>query len=136
MRSGPEFVDRASGTVALIGSGATALSTLRRLRSAGANVRWYTDKADVAEELLLASAPPGGLEFSLSDPLQADYSEFIAVVAASETALDQRIAVRARASNVAISVVDRAELATFKWPAIDHGGDRDRGRAQVRGIAA
>jgi uroporphyrin-III C-methyltransferase/precorrin-2 dehydrogenase/sirohydrochlorin ferrochelatase len=135
MRSAPMHFDPASGTVALIGSGATALSTLRRLRSAGARVRWYTDNADVAEELLLASAPPGGLEFSLSDPLQADYSEFIAVVAASETALDAHVAVRARASNVAISVVDRAQLATFKCPAFDHGRDRDHRHARVKDIA-
>jgi siroheme synthase (precorrin-2 oxidase/ferrochelatase) len=108
---------------------------LRALRSAGANVRWYTDDVDVAEELLLASAPPGGLELSLSDPLQADYSEFVAVIAASQTALDQRIAGRARARNVPIEVIDRHDLSTFKLAAGGHAGARAR-QHTIKDIAA
>src|SRR5215467_15467233 len=55
MRFLPVFLDLASGTVALVGSGAAALNKLRLLRAAGANVRWYSSSADVAEEVLLAS---------------------------------------------------------------------------------
>src|SRR5439155_1397442 len=83
------FLDLSSGTVALIGGSAAALNKLRLLRSAGANVRWYAGDVDVAEEMLLASAPPGRLEVALSDPLQADFSEFAAVVAAAGGAVDE-----------------------------------------------
>src|SRR5207248_4126636 len=71
MRFFPVFVDLASGTVALVGSGPAALNKLRLLRAAGANVRWYSSSADVAEEVLLASPPSGQLELSFADPLQA-----------------------------------------------------------------
>ena len=135
MRSAPTQVDPSAGTVAMVGSGATALRALRALRSAGANVRWYTDDVDVAEDLLLASAPPGGLELSLSDPLQADYSEFIAVVAASQTALDQRIADRARAGNVPIDVIDRGDSSTFTFAVSGDDGARAWHRATIRDIA-
>jgi uroporphyrin-III C-methyltransferase / precorrin-2 dehydrogenase / sirohydrochlorin ferrochelatase len=135
MPSAPIIIDP-TGTVGLIGSGPAAVNAMRLLRSAGAHVRWYTDTADVAEELLLASTPPGGLELSLSDPLQADYSEFIAVVTASETVLDQRIAVRARASNVPINVVGRGDFLMFK---LGVTGDRrvaGQCHATIRDIAA
>ena len=69
MRFLPLFLDVTAGTVALIGAGPAALNKLRLLRAAGADVRWYSDDIDVAEELLLASASPGRLELSLSDPL-------------------------------------------------------------------
>lgn len=128
--------DAAAGTVALVGSGVLALNALRTLRSAGANVRWYTDDMDVAEELLLASAPPGGLELSLSDPLQADYSEFVAVVAASETPLDRRIADRARARNVPVDVIDGTDPSAFAMAVRRNGcAPAPHGRA-ARDIAA
>src|SRR5437667_12892468 len=107
MRLFPVFLDLASGTVALVGSGAAALNKLRLLRAAGANVRWYSSSADVAEEVLLASPPSGRMELSFSDPLQADFSEFIAVVSAAGGALDEGVAARARARHVPVSVVDR-----------------------------
>ena len=66
MRFLPVFLDISSGIVALIGGGAAAKSKLRLLRSAGAHVRWYAGDVDVAEEVLLASTPPGHLEVALS----------------------------------------------------------------------
>ena len=123
MRFLPVFLDLSAGVVALIGGGAAAKSKLRLLRSAGAHVRWYAGDVDVAEEVLLASAPPGHLEVALSDPLQADFSEFVAVVAAAGGAIDEQIAARARASHVMINVVDRPDLSTFLVPAVIDRGD-------------
>jgi len=122
MRFLPVFLDLTCGTVALVGSSPAAVNKLRLLRAAGASVRWYSGSADVAEEVALAGVPPGRLELSLTDPLAADYSEFIAVVAAAGTALDEEVAARARARNVPVNVVDRADLSSFIFPAtIDRG---------------
>jgi uroporphyrin-III C-methyltransferase / precorrin-2 dehydrogenase / sirohydrochlorin ferrochelatase len=123
MRFLPVFLDLASGTVALVGSGPAALNKLRLLRAAGANVRWYSSSADVAEEVLLASTPVGRLELSFADPLQADYSEFVAVVSATGSALDEGVAARARARNIPVNVVDRPDLSTFVVPAVVDRGD-------------
>src|SRR5215467_4010393 len=123
MRFLPVFLDLASGTVALIGSGPAALNKLRLLRAAGANVRWYSSSADVAEEVLLASPPSGRLELSFADPLQADVAEFVAVVSAVGGALDEGVAARARARNVPVNVVDRPDLSSFVFPAVVDRGD-------------
>jgi uroporphyrin-III C-methyltransferase/precorrin-2 dehydrogenase/sirohydrochlorin ferrochelatase len=123
MRFLPVFLDLSAGTVALIGAGPAALNKLRLLRAAGADVRWYSDDVDVAEEMLLASAPPGRLELSLSDPLQANFRGLRMVVAATGTKLDDAVAALARASNVPVNVVDRPELSTFIFPAIIDRGE-------------
>jgi uroporphyrin-III C-methyltransferase/precorrin-2 dehydrogenase/sirohydrochlorin ferrochelatase len=123
MRFLPLFLDLSAGKVALIGSGPAALSKLRLLRAAGADVRWYSDDVDVAEEMLLASRPPGRLELSLADPLQANFREFCLVVAATGTALDDAVAALARAGNVPVNVVDRPELSSFIFPAIVDRGE-------------
>jgi uroporphyrin-III C-methyltransferase / precorrin-2 dehydrogenase / sirohydrochlorin ferrochelatase len=123
MRFLPVFLDLASGTVALVGAGPAALNKLRLLRAAGANVRWYSSSADVAEEVLLASRPSGRLELSFADPLQADFSEFVAVVSAAGGALDEGVAAGARERNVPVNVVDRPDLSTFVFPAVVDRGD-------------
>src|SRR5258708_6460126 len=123
MRLFPVFLDLASGTVALVGSGPAALNKLRLLRAAGASVRWYSLSADVAEEVLLAPPPPGRLELSLGDRLQADFSEFVGVVSAAGGALDDGVAARARARTVPVNVVDRPDLSTFVVPAVVDRGD-------------
>jgi uroporphyrin-III C-methyltransferase/precorrin-2 dehydrogenase/sirohydrochlorin ferrochelatase len=123
MRFLPLFLDLSAGKVALIGSGPAALNKLRLLRAAGADVRWYSDDVDVAEEMLLASRPPGRLELSLADPLQANFREFRLVVAASGTALDDAVAALARAGNVPVNVVDRPGLSSFIFPAIVDRGE-------------
>jgi uroporphyrin-III C-methyltransferase/precorrin-2 dehydrogenase/sirohydrochlorin ferrochelatase len=53
MRFLPVFLDLTAGTVALIGAGPAALNKLRLLRAAGADVRWYSDGVDMAEEMVL-----------------------------------------------------------------------------------
>jgi uroporphyrin-III C-methyltransferase/precorrin-2 dehydrogenase/sirohydrochlorin ferrochelatase len=118
MRFLPLFLDPSAGPVALVGATPGALNKLRLLRSAGANVRWYAGEADVAEEVLLASAHPGRVEIALSDPLQAEFSHFVAVIAAAGAPLDLAIAARARENNKPINVVDRPDLSTFIVPAI------------------
>jgi uroporphyrin-III C-methyltransferase/precorrin-2 dehydrogenase/sirohydrochlorin ferrochelatase len=123
MRFLPVFLDLTSGTVALVGSSAAAVNKLRLLRSAGASVRWYSGSADVAEEVLLAGAAPGRLELSFADPLAADYSEFVAVVAATGSSLDEEVVAKARAHNVPVNVVDRADLSSFIFPATVDRGD-------------
>jgi uroporphyrin-III C-methyltransferase/precorrin-2 dehydrogenase/sirohydrochlorin ferrochelatase len=123
MRFFPLFFDLASKKVALVGAGAAAQNKLRLLRSAGANVRWYALDVDVAEDILLAGAAPGRLEVSNADPLQADFSDFAAVIAASGKPLDETIAARARAGNVPVNVVDRPDLSNFIVPAIIDRGE-------------
>jgi len=123
MRFLPLFLDVRAGTVALIGAGPAAQNKLRLLRAAGADVRWYCGDVDAAEEMLLASAPSGRLELSLSDPLQANFREFRMVVAATGTPLDDAVAALARAANVPVNVVDRPELSSFIFPAIIDRGE-------------
>ena len=123
MRFLPLFLDVRAGTVALIGAGPAAQNKLRLLRAAGADVRWYCGDVDAAEEMLLASAPSGRLEFSWSDPLQANFREFRMVVAATGTPLDDAVAALARAANVPVNVVDRPELSSFIFPAIIDRGE-------------
>ena len=123
MRFLPLFLDVRAGTVALIGAGPAAQNKLRLLRAAGADVRWYCGDVDAAEEMLLASAPSGRLELSLSDPLQANFREFRMVVAATGTPLDDAVAALARAANVPVNVVDRPELSSFIFPAIVDRGE-------------
>ena len=123
MRFLPLFLDLNSGTVALVGSGAAALGKLQLLRSAGADVRWYSGDLDVAEDVVLASASAGRLELSFADPLEADFSEFAAIVVAAGGDLAERVAARARAANVAVNVVDRPDLSTFIFPAVVDRGD-------------
>ncbi len=123
MRFLPVFVDLKAGTIALIGGGAAARSKLSLLRSAGASVRWFPRDVDVAETLRSVSPPPGRLEVSLSDPLQANFSEFVAVMVVTGSALDEQIAERARAANKLVNVVDRPDLSNFIMPAIVDRGD-------------
>ena len=123
MRFLPLFVDLSSGLVAVVGTGPDAQNKLRLLRTAGANVRWFTGGADVTAELVLLSNPPGRLEVSSSDPLQADFSEFVAVVSAGGAALDDAIAECARRSNALVNVVDRPEISNFIVPAIIDRGE-------------
>jgi uroporphyrin-III C-methyltransferase / precorrin-2 dehydrogenase / sirohydrochlorin ferrochelatase len=123
MRFLPLFLDVTAGTIALIGAGPAALNKLRLLRAAGADVRWYCGEVDVAKEIGLASAPPGRIELSSADPLQADFRAFRMVVAATGTPLDDAVAALARAANVPVNVVDRPELSSFIFPAIIDRGE-------------
>ncbi|MGA7487692.1 MAG: NAD(P)-dependent oxidoreductase, partial [Xanthobacteraceae bacterium] len=82
MRFLPVFLDGAVGVFVLVGSGEAALGKLRLLRAAGAHVRWFSCKADVAEEELTLPGR-GRLEVSAGDPLRADLSDAVANVSAA-----------------------------------------------------
>jgi uroporphyrin-III C-methyltransferase/precorrin-2 dehydrogenase/sirohydrochlorin ferrochelatase len=123
MRFLPLFLNLSSETVALVGSSAAAINKLRLLRSAGATVRWFSDDVDVSDQLPLASVPPGRVEIDLTDPLQADFSKFVAVIVACGDARDEAIARRARSSGILVNVVDRPGLSNFIVPAIVDRGE-------------
>jgi len=123
MRFLPVFLDLTSGQVALVGAGPAALNKLRLLQSAGAKVRWFSNDVDVAEEALQAGARLSQLEISFADPLQANFSEFIAVVGAAGGSRDEDISALTRESNTPINVVDRPDLSTFIFPAIVDRGE-------------
>jgi uroporphyrin-III C-methyltransferase / precorrin-2 dehydrogenase / sirohydrochlorin ferrochelatase len=122
MRFLPIFLDTAAGVVIVVGSGEPALGKLRLLRAAGAHVRWFSGSSDVAEEMLALSAP-SPIEISLDDPLQAEWSDAVAVVSAAGDPLDVQIATRARRLRIPVNVVDRPELSTFIFPAIVDRGE-------------
>src|SRR5207248_1026260 len=112
----------AAGVAVVIGAGEPALGKLRLLRAAGARVRWFPGAADVAEEMLaLSGASP--LEISLADPLEADWSDGVAVVSAAGDPLDAQIAARARRLRIPVNVVDRPELSSLIFPAIVDRGE-------------
>ena len=115
MRTQSPRVDLSGGTVAVIGCGAAAMATLQALRAEGANVRWFCRDLDVASTVLLASAPPGRLELSFADPLQTDYSEFVAVVADGDE-VDAAIVERARSANTPINILGRPAISNFALP--------------------
>jgi uroporphyrin-III C-methyltransferase/precorrin-2 dehydrogenase/sirohydrochlorin ferrochelatase len=119
----PLFVDLKTGVVALVGDGAPARAKLTLLLAAGATVRWFAGDAVAAGTLRQASAQPGRVEICTTDPLQADFSQFVAVISAAGSALDDKIAQRARAAHALVNVVDRPELSNFIMPAIVDRGD-------------
>jgi uroporphyrin-III C-methyltransferase/precorrin-2 dehydrogenase/sirohydrochlorin ferrochelatase len=123
MRFLPVFLDLTRGPVALVGATEMAINKLRLLRAAHANVRWYPGRADVAEEIAQAAPGSGQLEVSLRDPLDVDFSDSIAVVAAAGEGIDEKISARARASGIPVNVVDRSDLSTFVFPAIVDRGE-------------
>jgi uroporphyrin-III C-methyltransferase/precorrin-2 dehydrogenase/sirohydrochlorin ferrochelatase len=122
MRFLPVFLDSSAGVFILVGSGGPALAKLRLLRAAGAQVRWFAQDAGTAEEL--STLPEQGrIDISREDPLAADWSDAVAIVAAAGNALDAQIAERARRQRIPVNVVDRPELSTFIFPAIVDRGD-------------
>lgn len=110
----PTSFDLKSGPVAVVGGGAEAAQVVRLLRAAGASVRWYSSDVDVAEEVLLACPPPGWLELSFADPLNAGFGDVVAVVSADDGPLDDAVAARARGGNVLVHVVDRPDISTLQ----------------------
>jgi len=123
MRFLPVFLDLSSGHVVLIGSGTPATGKLHLLRAAGANVRWVSQRADVAEELLAASHYAGRIEIAIGPPEAVDLAGAIAVVSALGDAADEAIAARARDLSIPVNVVDRPDLSTFIFPAVVDRGD-------------
>src|SRR5262249_24652491 len=129
MRFLPVFLSTAAGVVLLVGSGEPALGKLRLLRAAGAHVRWFSRAVDIAEEMLTLSGE-GRLEISFGDPLNADLRDIVAIVSATDDALDGQIAARARHSparprrpRTPANVADRPGLSPFIFPAIVDRGE-------------
>jgi uroporphyrin-III C-methyltransferase / precorrin-2 dehydrogenase / sirohydrochlorin ferrochelatase len=122
MRFLPVFLDLASGTLVLVGSGEPALNKLRLLDAAGARVRWFP-----VDNLLRAQAIAAGrgerVVIDANDPRTADLSDAIAIVSAAGRPLDDEIAAAAQAARIPINVVDRPDLSTFIVPAIVDRGD-------------
>jgi hypothetical protein len=57
------------GPVLLLGTGEATVAALWRLSAAGAQIRWYADRADIGEEIALANALGSGrLELSFDNP--------------------------------------------------------------------
>lgn len=122
----PIFISTSAGSVAIVGSSHAALSKLRLLRSAGANVRWFPCAVDVAEEVVLSAPGRGRFEISMEDPAQADLSGIVAVIASAGEKIDGELSGRLRAAGVPVNVIDRPALSSFIFPAIV-----DRGSVQV-----
>jgi len=124
MRVLPVSIDPSAGVILFVGSGGAALGRLRLLRAAGAHVRWLSASADIAEEALtLAGARPGRLEISVGDPLKADLTGVVAIVASAGRKVDPQIAERARRHRIPVHMVDRPDLSTFVFPASGDRGD-------------
>src|SRR4029079_4841437 len=60
---------------------------------------------------------------SLANILDANFSEFSALVSAAGCALDEAVALRARAAGIPVNVVDCPDLCTFIFPAIVDRGE-------------
>jgi uroporphyrin-III C-methyltransferase/precorrin-2 dehydrogenase/sirohydrochlorin ferrochelatase len=120
MRFFPVFLDLHARPVALIGSGAAAQNKLRLLLAAGAQVHWFAaDAAFVAE----VAPSPNRVVVVNDDPQHADWSSYVAVVAAGDVPNVERIAAQARSLNIPVNVIDRPELSTFIVPAIVDRGE-------------
>jgi len=123
MRFLPVFLDLSAGRVILVGAGAPAVAKLHLLRAAGANVRWFSQSTDVAEEVVAASHYAGQIELAIGVPERRDLAGAAAVVSAAGAEIDESIAALARAENIPVNVVDRPDLSTFIFPAVVDRGD-------------
>src|SRR5262245_30268850 len=123
MRFLPVFFDLSRGEVALVGSGHAAIAKLRLLRAAGANVQWFSQKSDVAEELLVTSHYSGRIGISVGAPNDDELSGKLAIILAAESELNEALSARARALGIPVNVVDRPDLSTFIFPAVVDRGD-------------
>jgi uroporphyrin-III C-methyltransferase/precorrin-2 dehydrogenase/sirohydrochlorin ferrochelatase len=118
MRFLPLFFDLGAGPLILVGSGSQALAKLRILRAAGAQVRWHVLSREAAEEV-----DAQGVDLRIGLPADEDFLGALALVASAGTEIDERLAVRARAMNLPVNIVDRPDLSTFIFPSIVDRGD-------------
>jgi siroheme synthase (precorrin-2 oxidase/ferrochelatase) len=113
--------------VLLVGSGARATATLRRLVDVGARVRWFSQDLDVAEEIWL-SGEPSRIELTLREPRALDFEEAAAVIATLGEPLARRVSEQARAAGCPVSVIGRPDLSTLDLDAeCDEESDRADG---------
>lgn len=110
----PLFVDLRQRRALIVGGGETAAQKLRLLRKAGARVTVLAE-APVAEIAALAEAGEIILEgrtFTSAD------AKDCAVIIGTDPASNEAVSAAARAANIPVNVVDRADLSTFLVPAI------------------
>jgi siroheme synthase (precorrin-2 oxidase/ferrochelatase) len=98
--------------VLLIGSGPMAAATMRRLVDAGAQVRWFSQNVDIAEDIWLSSQP-SRVKLAFREPRAADFEEAAAVIATIGEPLAHRLSEQARAAGCPVSVVGRPDLSTL-----------------------
>jgi precorrin-2 dehydrogenase/sirohydrochlorin ferrochelatase len=105
----------------VVGAGGVASQKVEDLLTAGARVRVIAPSA-CGEILELAAA--GRIQLELRPYAAGDLEDVVlAVAAASEEAVNARVAEDARALGVLVNVVDRPALCTFTLPATLRRGD-------------
>ncbi len=110
----PLFVDLRQRRALIVGGGEQAAQKLRLLRKAGARVTVIavapvTEISDLAQTGEIALE---GRSFAAVDV------EDCAVVISADPASDEAVSAAARAANIPVNVVDRADLSNFLVPAI------------------
>jgi uroporphyrin-III C-methyltransferase/precorrin-2 dehydrogenase/sirohydrochlorin ferrochelatase len=118
MRFLPLFFDLKAGPVILHGEGREALAKLRILKAAGARIRWHVLSHDAVDE-----ADGVDVEVRIGLPGDEDFFGVVALIASSGKEIDEQLAVKARAMNVPVNIVDRPDLSTFIFPSIVDRGD-------------
>jgi hypothetical protein len=127
----PQVSRFAAETVLLVGSGSLAQSLMLRLVDAGAHVRWFTQDADVAEEIWL-SGRPGHIAIALREPSAADIEHADSVIVAVGEPIASRIAAQARALNRPVAVLGRPDLSTLDLDDTDASGPGDGEPSHLR----
>jgi len=110
----PLFVDLRERRVLIVGGGETAAQKLRLLRKAGARALVVAVQP-VAEIAELAATGEITLE---RRAFRAADVEGCAVVVSADPESNEAVSVAARAANIPVNVVDRADLSNFLVPAI------------------
>lgn len=110
----PLFVDLRQRRALIVGGGEQAAQKLRLLRKAGARVTAIAE-TPVSEIVDLAQA--GEIALERRGFIDADV-DGCAVVVSADPASDAAVSAAARAANIPVNVVDRADLSSFLVPAI------------------
>ena len=99
------------------------MAALHSLVDAGAQVRWLSRSADVAEDIWLQRRP-FQIEITFRDVKPADFSGVAAVIAAVDEPLARGLSAQARAVGCPILVIGRPDLSTLhlEEPPSRHGG--------------
>jgi len=124
VRSLPIVLDLSIGAIVVVGAGSPALNKLELLRGRGADIHWYPIVLERQEAAAMFVPPHSGrLEVMAGEPDEAAVTDAVAVIAATGTELDERLALMARKFGTPINVVDRPERSTFFFPALVDRGD-------------
>jgi len=110
----PLFVDLRQRRALIVGGGETAAQKLRLLRKAGARVTVLAE-TPVAEISKLAEA--GEIVLEHRTFVATDVEGCVVVIGANSES-NEAVSTAARAANIPVNVVDRADLSSFLVPAI------------------